>query len=127
MSSSPLYRSDRSLKSLGQRYDVYDDRFELETLLGSWTIPFTEVAAVTVQEARLQALVNGRVGLMPLLLGFKLDCADLTEHVVIERTRGLARQVLVSPDEPAAFVAASQRALDQWRTAQHSRPTPDAA
>ncbi len=110
-----LYRSERQFKSLGQRYDIYADRFEFETLLGRWTIPFTEVVSLAVEEAGVQALVNGRLGLDHFFATLKLDCADVTEHVAIARNTGWARRVLLSPTEPSAFVAAAEQALARWR------------
>lgn len=115
MSDAPQYRSPSSLKTLWQDYSVYADRLEFGTLLGTWAIPFSEIDQIEVQEATLQALVNGRLDLKHFPFGVKLDMADITEHVALDRNTGLAKRVLFSPEDPAAFVRAAEAALGAWR------------
>ena len=45
----------------------------------------------------------------------KLDLADLHEHVTLDKSSGLIRHLHFTPDDPAAFVAAVQRALAAYR------------
>ncbi|MEO8479506.1 MAG: hypothetical protein ABI542_07715 [Gemmatimonadota bacterium] len=115
MSDTPLYESPSSLKTLWQDYRVFADRLEFGTLLGSWTIPFSEVDQIEVHEAMLQALVNGRLDLKHFPFGLKLDMADITEHVALDRNTGLAKRVFFSPEDPTAFVHAAKTALAAWR------------
>lgn len=115
MSDTPVYESPSSLKTLWQDYRVYADRLEFGTLFGHWTIPFSEVDQIEVHEAMLQALVNGRLDLTHFPFGVKLDMADITEHVALDRNTGLAKRVLFSPEDPAAFVHAAKAALAAWR------------
>lgn len=128
MSDTPLYESPSSLKTLWQDYRVYADRLEFCTLLGNWKIPFSEIDQIEVQEALLQALVNGRFDLKNFPFGVKLDMADITEHVALDRNTGLAKRVLFSPEDPAAFVHAAKAALATWRRASGpSDPDPQPA
>jgi hypothetical protein len=50
-----------------------------------------------------------------LLRGIKLDLADISEHVVLEKT-GFWKQFRFTPDDPDEFVAAARAALDDFRS-----------
>lgn len=117
MAGKPLYESRGSFKSLGQVYQVFSDRFELRTLLGTWCIPFREVEVIELHEARLQALLNGRLDLWRELCTLKLDCSDLTEHITLDRREGAVHRLSFSPEEPVAFFHAAQDAMATWRGA----------
>ncbi len=114
MSDAPLYRSGCSLKSLWQEYLVFADRLEFSTHLGRWTVPFTDIESIEVAEPRIKALVEGRMNLHALL-AFKLDLADLAEHVAIDRSAGLARRVVFTPEDPAEFTEAARAAIAAWQ------------
>ena len=114
MSDTPRYVSKSTVKSLWQEYRVYDDRIELDTLFGQMRIPLEDVDHAEVSESEVKGLFKGDLHLryMPAL---KLDWANFLEHAVIDKTSGVLRHVLVTPDDPAAFVAAVNDALAEYR------------
>lgn len=116
MDDRALYVSPSSVKSLWQEYRVFADRLELATLLGVMTIPFSKIERISEREPLLKQLATGEIFCREFRPGIKLDFVDFTDHVEIDRTDGvLVRRVLVTPSDPAAFVAAVQSALAAWR------------
>lgn len=115
-SQRPLYESRGGAMSLWQAYRVFPDRIELDLhLWGIVKVPFAAVQNVAVRPAGvILDLFRGEYGLGELLRAPKLDMADLSEHVVIEKD-GFWRQFRITPDDPAAFVAAFQEAHAAWR------------
>ncbi len=114
MSEKPVYVSRSTIKSFWQEYRIYDDHLELDTLFGQMRIPFDEVDQAEVSESEVRGLFKGDLHLRhaPAL---KLDWANFLEHVVIDKTTGLVRHVLVTPDDPPAFVDALNDALARYR------------
>ncbi len=114
MSQTPIYVSKSTIKSLWQEYRIYDDHLEFDTHFGQMRIPFDEVDKAEVSESDVKGLLKGDLHLrhVPAL---KLDWANFLEHVVIDKTTGLARHLLVTPDDPAAFVDALNAALARYR------------
>ena len=100
MSETPLYRSKRTLKSLGQEYRIYRDRLELQAwiLFHTIVVPRDEIQAV---EVRPSFFIGGWKGLTP---GIKIDNCDLCRHVLVTKKRGLLKGIGFSPDEPEKFV-----------------------
>jgi hypothetical protein len=116
MPEQPLHQSPSSARSLWQAYRIYADRLELLTWYGAWSIPFDQIEACEVSEPLLRALVNLRADLSRLPRGIKLDLADFNEHVVVDRSAGLIRRVLFTPEDPQAFKAALEQALAAFRS-----------
>jgi hypothetical protein len=115
MTEQPLHQSPSSARSLWQAYRIFADRLELLTWYGTWSIPFDEIEACEVAEPLLKALVNLRADLARLPRGIKLDLADFNEHVMVDRSTGLIRRILFTPEDPQAFQAALERALAAHR------------
>jgi hypothetical protein len=115
MSEHPLHQSPSAARSLWQAYRIFPDRLELLTWYGTWSIPFDQIEACEVAEPLLRALVTLRADLSRLPRGIKLDLADFNEHVVVDRSAGLIRRVLFTPEDPQAFKAALERALAAYR------------
>lgn len=114
MSEIPAYVSKSTIKSFWQEYRIYDDHLELDTLFGRMRIPFSEVDQAEVADSEVRGLLKGDLHLRytPAL---KLDWANFLEHVVIDKTTGLIRHVLVTPDDPSAFVKALNDSLARYR------------
>lgn len=114
MNQTPVYVSKSTIKSFWQEYRIYDEHLELDTLFGQMRIRFDEVDQAEVSESEVRGLFKGDLHLRyaPAL---KLDWANFLEHVVIDKTTGLVRHVLVTPDDPAAFVAALNESLARYR------------
>lgn len=124
MAEQPLHESASSARSLWQAYRVYADRLELLTWYGTWSIPFDQIEACEVAEPLLKAMVNLRADLSRLPRGIKLDLADFNEHVVVDRSSGLIRRVLFTPEDPPAFKAALEQALAGYRRGRRVSPAP---
>ena len=114
--SQPIYVSRPTARSLWQEYRLYPDRLELDLhLVGPIVVPLSDVSAVSMRPAVVFLdLVRGDYGLGDMLRTVKLDLADLSEHVTIEKESGLWRQFRVTPEDPEEFVRqveAARRAL----------------
>lgn len=110
--SKPLYVSRPTLKSVWQEYRVYTDRVELDMhLFGTLRVPLENVSAVSERPAGvIFDLLRGDYGLKDMLRTLKLDLADLSPHVTIERETGVFRQFRLTPEDPAEFVRQVERA-----------------
>lgn len=122
MNSTPIYTSKSSVKSIWQEYRIYDDRLEFSTLFGLMTVPFEHVESVEVSESDLKGLLKGDLKLKGFRPALKLDWANFVEHVVLDKSDGLLRRVLFTPDDPKAFKAALEQSLTKFRES-HRPPT----
>ena len=100
---APLHVSKRSWRSLWQEYRIYADRVELRSWLGRKVILADEIVDVQVRPPLVIAdLFRGK--------GFrycgalKLDMADLSRHVAIQRASGIMKRLRFTPDDPEKFV-----------------------
>ncbi len=114
----PLYVSKPTLKSLWREYRLFADRLELDTVpWGRVVVPLSDIKAVSVRPAFvIFDCLRGDYGLGELMKTVKLDMADLNEHVALEKT-GFWKQFRITPDDPAAFKRAVDRALAERREA----------
>jgi hypothetical protein len=108
----PLYVSKPGAMSLWREYRLYADSIELDTLpWGLVTVPLEDVKAVAVRPPLvIFDLFRGDYGLGEMMKTLKLDMADVSEHVAIEKT-GFWKQFRITPDDPQAFKAALDAAL----------------
>lgn len=114
MSSTPIYTSKSTVKSLWQEYRIYDDHLEFDTLFGQMEVPLENVEQAEVSESEIQGLLKGdlHVRYMPAL---KLDWANFVEHVVVDQREGILRHILFTPEDPAAFVSKLNDTLTRFR------------
>jgi hypothetical protein len=117
MGAKALYVSGCTAKSLWQRYEIFDDRLELHTMLKNLVISFEHIEEVEVVPPILKSL---RLHLLNYLPGIKLDLADFNEHVIVEKDTGIFRRVLFTPEMPEEFKVELERALVKFRTANPS-------
>src|SRR6266513_752416 len=100
--TSPIYVSECTKKSPWQKYEIFDDRVELHSWLGNWTLPFEQIEKVEVYPPVLRSLILHLRNCLPT--GLKLDFSvDFKEHVVLDKTKGFVRHVLFTPEDPAEF------------------------
>ncbi|MFH1372368.1 MAG: hypothetical protein ABII79_01015 [bacterium] len=111
MLEKPIYVSPCTAKSLWQEYCIYPDRIELKTHLGTLVVPFSAVESVRVSESDLKGLMRGELQLKNFRPALKLDWANFVEHVVIDKSEGKIRRILFTPDDPAGFKEALDKAL----------------
>ncbi len=114
MSSTPIYTSKSTVKSLWQEYRIYDDHLEFDTLFGKMEVPLERIEQANVSESEIQGLLKGdlHVRYMPAL---KLDWANFVEHVVVDQREGTLRHILFTPEDPAAFVSVLNDTLTRFR------------
>jgi hypothetical protein len=115
MSETPIYTSPCSVKSLWQEYRVYDDRVELHTWFGPWVIPFEHLEHMEVAEPIMKAALHLRYDFTHWPRHIKVDWADLTEHITVDKDAGLIRKVHFTPDDPEALAKALRKALARFR------------
>jgi hypothetical protein len=114
MSDTPIYTSRSTVKSFWQEYHIYGDRLEFDTKFGLMTVPFEHIERVDVSESEVEGLLKGDLHLKNFRPALKLDWANFLEHVVIDKSEGLVRQVLFTPDDPEAFKSALDEALARY-------------
>jgi hypothetical protein len=111
-SDAPIYVSKPTIKSLWREYRLFADRLELDTVpWGRVIVPLTDIKAVSIRPAFVVFdVLRGDYGLAEMMKTLKLDMADLSEHIAIEKS-GFWKQFRITPDDPAAFKAAVDAAL----------------
>ena len=114
---APLYVSPCSGKSLWQEYRIYPDRVEFITLIGTLSVPMEEIESVSVHESDVKGLRHGDLQLKGFRPALKLDWANFTEHVILDRSGGYVHRILFTPDDPQVFAAALEAALSDWKKA----------
>jgi hypothetical protein len=120
MSDTPVFTSRSTVKSLWQEYRIYDDRVEFDTHFGLMTVPFDHVERVEVSESEVKGLMRGDLHLTGFRPALKLDWANFLEHVVLDKSEGYVRRVLITPDDPEAFKQAMEDALARYRERRRS-------
>lgn len=111
MANEPIYTSQCTARSLWQEYRIYSDRVELKTHLGMLVVPFSEIESIEVRESDLKGLMRGELQLKNFRPALKLDWANFVDHVVIDKSEGRIRRILFTPDDPAKFKTALEKAL----------------
>lgn len=112
MSDAPLYVSPSSAKSLWQEYRIFADRLELSTMFGVMAIPFANIERVSERKPLLAQIATGEIFCREFRPGLKMDFADFTDHVEIDRNDSLLiRRVLLTPENPAEFAATLKSAI----------------
>ena len=120
MSETPIYTSRSTVKSLWQKYKIFNNRLEFDTHFGQMTIPFEQVEQIDVSESEVKGLVKGDLHLTNFRPALKLDWANFLEHVVIDKSEGCIRRILFTPDDPAAFKSTLDEALRRFRKTPHA-------
>lgn len=109
----PVYVSAPSPMSLWQEYRVCPDGVELRSFLtGRTFLPWREIVRVAVRPPLVVADCFRPDAGFERTSAVKLDLADLTRHVAIERRSGRFGQYRFVADDPDAFVAACEAARD---------------
>ncbi len=115
MSEKPNYVSPSTVKSLWQEYRIFANRLELDTLYGLISIPFEQVETIELRESDVSGLLKGDLQLRDFRPALKLDWANFLEHIVIDKSEGVFRRVLITPDDPPAFKQSLDDALAAFR------------
>ena len=118
MSDKPLYTSKSTGRSLWQEYRIYKDRVEFDTFVGKMEVPFEHIEQVFVSEGEAQGLIRGDLHLKNFRPALKLDWANFTEHVVLDKSGGNIHRLLFTPEDCEGFKDALEAALAKHRRSQ---------
>lgn len=107
----PLYVSNRTFKSMGQKYLIFQDRLELRTFLfGKFTIKFEELEKVELRRPNIQLMWDEMWKYKNLHYAIKLDIADFYEHLGVYKKSGWVHLLLFTPENPLQFKQYLERA-----------------
>jgi hypothetical protein len=115
MNEKPIFVSPSTVKSIWQEYCIFSDRLEFDTHFGRMTIPFEHVENIEILDADTKALMRGDLRLKDFRPAIKIDWANFTDHVVLDKSEGAVRRVLFTPEDPVAFKEALEEALGRFR------------
>ncbi|MCU0598718.1 MAG: hypothetical protein MUE70_05585 [Desulfobacterales bacterium] len=101
--SIPVYKSQATIKSLGNEYCIYADRIELKC-----RFPFFAKTLVIKKDDLIAIDIFKPPVIRTSLIALKLDLADLKEHVGIKRKNGFFKHLRFTPENPKEFVAKVQ-------------------
>ena len=125
MNPEPLYTSGSTAKSLWQKYHIYENRVEFDTLFGKMAIPFEEIERIEVSESEVAGLLKGDLHLKGHRPALKLDWANFLEHIVLDKSEGRVRRILFTPEDPVEFKRVLDGALkNAWIRSELHRPGP---
>lgn len=105
--TTPLYQSNPTTKSLGNKYRIFSDRIELEC-----NFPFYIKTLIIKKDDLVSIETFSPPVLRTSLWALKLDLADLNEHVGITRKSGIFKQLRFTPEDPGKFVQTVKQAFD---------------
>lgn len=114
MKEIPVYESESTAKNLWQEYRIYNDRVEIDTLFGCMMIPFDQIERVDVSESEVKGLLRGDLHLKGFRPALKVDWANFLEHVVIDKSEGHIRRILLTPDDSEDFKNVLDEALSRY-------------
>lgn len=115
MNLNPIITSKCTAKSLWQSYSIFSDRLELHTLLGNMVVPFENIEDVQKSESDLKGLLHGNLQLKNFRPSLKLDFANFVEHITIDKTNGMIRRILFTPDNIDEFFNVLNVAMENFR------------
>ena len=111
-----LYKSESTLKSLWQKYEIHEDKVIFHTLLWNVTIPFGNVASIQSSGSNLKEFFKGTIKLKDLFIPtLKIDFSDFTEHVIIDKNEGLLKRIMFTPENPTEFIEELNSALHSYK------------
>ena len=113
---NPIYTSESKAKNLWQHYSIFSDRVEFKTLFGTISIPFDNIESVEVHRSDVAGLVKGDLGLKDFKPALKLDWANFTEHVVMDKKDGFCKRFLFTPDDPEEFKLTLDEAMQNHKS-----------
>lgn len=113
MNGAPVYVSNCTKRNFWQKYEIYQDRVELHTWVGTFKILMDQIQGVDVYPPALKSL---RLHLRKCLpFGVKLDTSDFSEHVILDKKNGFVRHVLFTPENPAEFKRVLAKTLADFK------------
>lgn len=102
----PLYISERSTSSLGQKYRIFDDHIELNFWLFPRKLRVHHENITSLKVVHPVFNNKNDEKFMVWFWGLFLDWAAFNRHVLIKTRSYWARYIHFTPDDPDAFVEA---------------------
>lgn len=115
MNDNLIYTSESTYKNLWQKYKIFEDHLEFDTLFGTLTIPFAQIESIDIQDSDIKDLLKGDLKLKGFKPALKLDWANFQEHVVIDKSEGFCKRFLFTPQNPLEFKEVLENALKKNR------------
>jgi len=115
MNKKPFYSSKSFVKSLWQKYCIYDDHLEFDTLFGKMDVPFQQIERVEISESDVKGLLKGNLKLKNFRPALKLDWANFVEHIVVDKEGKFVKRILFTPDDVRKFKQVLDEKLEQFR------------
>ena len=115
MNEEPLYTSKCTFKSFWQTYSVFATHLEFHTFFGKMVIPFENIEKVEVTESDVAGLLKGDLKLRDFRPALKLDWANFTEHIVLDKSDGMLHRILFTPDNIQEFMDALKGAKGKFQ------------
>jgi hypothetical protein len=115
METNLIHTSACSIKNLWQVYRIYGDRLELDSHFGKFIIPFDNIEKVVKSESDVKGLFQGGLQLKEFRPALKLDMANFTEHIVIDKNDGKVHRILFTPDNIDEFNDKLNSAIADFR------------
>ena len=110
----PLHVSGRTFKSIGQEYSIYRDKLILDTLVHKIVIPFDELEKVEIHPPNVLILWKEIWKRRSFHFAWKLDLADLYEHVAVFKKTGNIKIYLFTPENPVLFKQYLEREIEVY-------------
>lgn len=101
---------ERNWKSLSLKYEIWDDRIRIQTLLLFYwfDIPFSNIEKVEIGNPPVvwDIIKKGYIISPRHWFGMRIlknDLADLSLHITIEKKKGIWKQIRITPKDPEKF------------------------
>ncbi|MFC1700872.1 hypothetical protein ACFLZ0_01930 [Patescibacteria group bacterium] len=115
--SGYLIHSERNCKSLFLKYEIYNNKLRIQTLLIFYflEIPFEDIERVEIGHPPVfwdiikKNKVNPKHGFGVRIL--KNDLADLFKHIIIIKKKGYWKEIRITPENPDDFLNILNRCL----------------
>ncbi len=110
--SGSIYVSPSATRSLWQEYRVLPDRIELQckVALHTLVIPVDEIVDIQIRPPLVFTdLFRGKR--FAYAFPLKIDWADVSRHVAIEKKSGLMKHIRFTPENPDKFVEACKTTM----------------
>jgi len=114
MNENLIYSSESTFKNLWQKYRIFENHLEFDTLFGVLTIPFEQIESIEIQDSDVKDLLKGDLKLKGFKPALKLDWANFQEHVVLDKSGGFCKRFLFTPQNSVEFKEVLQSALKNF-------------
>lgn len=112
----PIYSSKAGFKSLWQKYYVFRDRLELNTIIfGKFVIKLENLVEVELRGPNVKQVWKDIWRYKSIFYALKLDMADFYEHLGVHKNTDWMHLLLFTPENPPLFKQYLERTLADFR------------